>query len=156
MNTRVRVIMLLVGSLVLGTSALVAQSSVSEEDRVLGEWLTEEGKAKVLIVRSGETISGSLSWLKEPEKNGKAVVDDKNPDEKLRDRPVLGLQILRDFTYEGDGVWAGGRIYDPESGSDYKAKMTLQEDGTLKLRGYILVPLLGRSSIWVRPTAQAH
>ncbi len=156
MNTRACIIPSLVVTLLAGATSLFAQTAVSEEERILGEWITAEGKAKVLIVRSGETFSGSIVWLKEPEKNGKPVADDKNPDEKLRDRPVLGLQILRDFTYDGDDVWAGGRIYDPESGSDYRAKMTLLEDGTLKLRGYILVPLLGRSELWVRPAAPAR
>lgn len=44
----------------------------------------------------------------------------------------------------------GGKVYDPESGNEYKAKMTLVDNKTLKLRGYILIPLLGRTEVWTR------
>lgn len=89
-------------------------------------------------------------WLKEPLKDGKPAVDDKNPDETKRARPVLGLVIVRDFVYDGDNVWTDGKVYDPESGNDYSGKMTLEDPSTLTLRGYVLIPLFGRSETWSR------
>lgn len=134
----------------LSTEAVMAQTDTSRADAILGEWLTAEGKARVQIYKTGETYAGKITWLKEPEKNGKAVVDDKNPDEKLRDRPVLGMDIVYGFTYDEDNVWTDGKVYDPESGNEYKAKLTLLDNTTLKLRGYVLIPLLGRSELWTR------
>ena len=52
------------------------------------------------------------------------------------------------FRYD-DGVWRGGRIYDPESGKTYKAIIRLGDDGRLKLRGYIGISLIGRNTVWV-------
>jgi uncharacterized protein (DUF2147 family) len=129
-------------------SPLRAQSG--NGDAILGEWLTAEGKAKILLYKCGEQVCGKINWLKEPTKNGKIVVDDKNPDSTYHARPVLGLEILRGFQFDGEDEWTGGKIYDPESGDTYSAKMVLQEDGRLKLRGYVLVPLLGRSEYWTR------
>jgi uncharacterized protein (DUF2147 family) len=136
--------------LVAAPWATRSQSSTSGADAILGEWLTAEGKARVQITRDGDIYAGKIVWLKEPEKNGKAVVDDKNPDEKLRDRPVLGMEIVYGFKYDEDNVWTDGKVYDPESGNDYKAKITLVDEKTLKLRGYVLIPLLGRSELWTR------
>jgi uncharacterized protein (DUF2147 family) len=68
----------------------------------------------------------------------------------LREQPVLGLRIISDFNYDGEGVWSGGTVYDPESGNDYRGKMTLADDRTLELRGYVLIPLFGRSETWTR------
>ncbi len=127
-----------------------SQETAADTNAILGVWLTAEGKAKVEISKAGETFSGKIIWLKEPDEDGKPKVDKKNPDEKLRSRPVIGLEIVYGFTYDGDNEWSGGKVYDPESGNEYKAKMTLLDAQTLKLRGYILVPLLGRSELWTR------
>jgi uncharacterized protein (DUF2147 family) len=44
----------------------------------------------------------------------------------------------------------GGRVYDPESGKDYKGKLHLVDEKTLDLRGYVLIPLFGRTETWTR------
>ena len=71
-------------------------------------------------------------------------------DEKLRDRPVLGLEILWGFRYAGKGEWKKGRLYDPERGKSYKGILKLGDDGHLKLRGYVGIPAIGKSSEWTR------
>jgi uncharacterized protein (DUF2147 family) len=42
-------------------------------------------------------------------------------------------------------------VLDPHNGKTYKAKITMKDDGKkLEMRGYIGMPLLGRSQTWVR------
>lgn len=68
--------------------------------------------------------------------------DDRNPDEALRHRPLVGLELLDGYRF-GNGRWEG-RIYDPESGNTYASRM--ERDGPrLKMRGYVAVPMLGRT-----------
>jgi uncharacterized protein (DUF2147 family) len=117
---------------------------------IIGEWITPESKARVQIYNEGNEYFGRIVWLKEPEKDGRPVLDDKNPDEKLRSRPVLGLLLLRNFSFDGDDEWSGGKVYDPESGNDYSGTLTLKDPETLELRGYVLIPLFGRSELWKR------
>ncbi|HTY59455.1 MAG TPA: DUF2147 domain-containing protein [Bacteroidota bacterium] len=125
-----------------------------DRDAILGEWVTAGGESRVEIYRADSvTLSGKIVWLRDPLKNGIPVVDDKNPVDTLKSRPVLGLVILRGFTYDGDQVWSGGKIYDPKSGNDYSAKMTLVDDQNLDLRGYVMIPLFGRTEKWTRPVA---
>lgn len=66
----------------------------------------------------------------------------------LKDQPLLGMRILWDMR-EADGVFNGGRILDPDTGSIYKAQMTLAPDGkTVNVRGYVGLPTFGRSTVW--------
>ena len=68
----------------------------------------------------------------------------------LKDRPLVGLQVLWDFAQDG-GQWFGGQILDPESGRIYRASLTLEDGGkVLRLHGYFLIPLLGRTQHWQR------
>jgi uncharacterized protein (DUF2147 family) len=129
-----------------------AFSQDHENDGILGEWVTAGGESRVEIYRCDSlTYCGKIVWLRDPLKDGKPVVDNKNPEDSLKSRPVLGLLILRGFTYAGDRVWSGGKIYDPKSGNDYSAKMSLVDERNLDLRGYVVIPLFGRTEKWTRP-----
>jgi uncharacterized protein (DUF2147 family) len=130
--------------------APLGQDVLAESDRIIGEWTTAEGKARVLITRCDSLYCGKIVWLKDPLKNGSPVVDSKNADVKLRDAPILGMTLLRGFQYDGDGEYVGGKVYDPESGDTYSGKMRLVDAKTLELRGYVLIPLFGRTETWTR------
>lgn len=118
-------------------------------DDVIGTWLTNRGKAKIQIYKSGNKYYGKIVWLREPNRDGKPKLDSKNPDAKLRNTPVVGLLMLKDFIYD-DGEWTGGDIYDPESGKTYSCKMSMPDKNTLRVRGYIGISLFGRTEVWTR------
>lgn len=123
----------------------------NDADKCLGTWFTEDKGAKVELYKKGDKYYGKLVWLKEPNRaNGKAKLDDKNPDEKLRSRPIWGLEFVWGFVFDGDDTWEDGNIYDPESGKTYSAEFTLEGNDVMKLRGYIGITLLGRTSTWTR------
>lgn len=66
---------------------------------------------------------------------------------------IVGMEILRHMHPDGD-EWSGGEILDPENGKTYRARMKLSDGGQkLVLRGYIGLPLFGRSQTWIRRTA---
>ncbi|HNW27618.1 MAG TPA: DUF2147 domain-containing protein [Spirochaetota bacterium] len=113
-------------------------------DSVIGTWLVPKGDAKVTIYKCGEKFCGKVSWLKTPED-----LDTKNPDPAKRKNKILGMDMLWGFHFE-KGEWVGGQIYDPDSGDTYKCKMYLKSDDKLNVRGYVGVPLFGRSEIWTR------
>ncbi|MES3024625.1 MAG: DUF2147 domain-containing protein [Pseudomonadota bacterium] len=65
-------------------------------------------------------------------------------------QPVIGMTFMWGLKKDGE-EYAGGSILDPDNGKVYKSKMTLIEDGKkLKVRGYLGVPMFGRSQTWVR------
>ncbi|MES2148234.1 MAG: DUF2147 domain-containing protein [Pseudomonadota bacterium] len=67
-----------------------------------------------------------------------------------KDQPVLGMVIMSGLRKSGDD-YSGGQILDPDNGKLYKSKLSLSDDGKrLTVRGYIGMPLLGRSQVWLR------
>lgn len=134
-------------------------------DAILGLWKTEpdaHGFSYVEIVRNGDRYDGRIVYLSKPrygpdeERPGQIRVDLNNPDPGLRERRVLGLEILKGFVYKGGGKWKNGTIYDPTNGKTYKCKMWLEGGDTLKVRGFIGFSLLGRSTTWTRAPAGAR
>ena len=67
----------------------------------------------------------------------------------LKNKPVLGMVIIRDFRPQGDR-WVGGTVLDPENGKIYKGKIWSVGEDRLRMRGFVGIPLLGRSQTWVR------
>ncbi len=67
-------------------------------------------------------------------------------------QPVIGMRILWNMSYNPQThEYEGGQILDPGVGHIYQALLTPSVDGqSLKVRGYIDVPLLGRTQTWYR------
>jgi uncharacterized protein (DUF2147 family) len=120
-------------------------------NEIVGIWEPSSGKARVKIDKIEDKYLGRIVWLREPnDKNGNPKKDKNNSDETLRVKPLLGYRMLRDFTYSEKKVWENGTIYDPESGSTYSCTITMTDDNTLEVRGYIGVSLFGRTDVWKR------
>ena len=73
---------------------------------------------------------------------------DKCPGE-LKDKPVLGMVVIRDFHPEGDR-WVGGTVLDPKNGKVYKGKIWSVGQDRLRMRGFVGISLFGRSQTWTR------
>lgn len=141
--------LLLLSSLFLFWISVTAQ----DESRVLGTWLTQYGDSKVTIKKDADgKFYGEISWLREPNKNGKPKVDDKNPDVKLQSRPILGLKLLEGFVFsKDDNEWIDGKIYDPKEGKTYKCLMWFDEDlNKLNVKGYIGFSFIGKQVVWTK------
>jgi uncharacterized protein (DUF2147 family) len=70
--------------------------------------------------------------------------------DERKKQPILGLVIIRNMR-RSDSEYTGGDILDPESGSVYRCKFHLEQDGTrLLVRGFIGISLLGRTQTWQR------
>lgn len=131
----------------------------AEPDAIVGTWLTTDNDGNrdsvVEIVNENGVYRGTVAWLRYdvyPEGDamaGQPVVDRENPDEALRKRPIMGITIVEGLKFDDD-EWVGGTIYSAREGKTYKAKAELKDADTLKLRGYVGTPLLGKTVIWTR------
>lgn len=142
----------LIGIFVVALATLPLTSMAqSEANAILGVWETGNGKARIKIDQVGDKYTGRIVWLREPnDETGKPKLDKNNPDENLRKKPLLGYSMLKDFIYAGKKIWEEGTIYDPESGSTYSCTITMTDENTLDVRGYIGVSLFGRTDVWKR------
>ena len=69
----------------------------------------------------------------------------------LKNKPILDLRIIWDVKQTGENEWSQGYILDPKSGNTYRVRFTLSSDNKLlNVRGYIGIPLLGRTQTWLR------
>ncbi len=146
MTKWVLTILLTVG---LNSGAFSAASKNEVDQAVFGLWASEGSIFRTYY--EDNTVKGEILALREPvytkeeseEKAGQIRLDDKNPDEALRNRPIVGMNIYSDYAFK-DGQWQG-KIYDPESGNTYQSKMKLKS-GMLEIRGYIGMPMFGRTA----------
>lgn len=131
-------------------SVLSLTGFAQKSDVILGSWVNATGEAHVKIFKKGDKFFGKISWLKTPkDEKGNVKTDVKNPDESLRSRPILGMEMLGNFVYD-NGKWEDGTIYDPKSGKTYSCHMNIKNNGDLNMRGYIGISLIGRSESWKR------
>ena len=136
-------------------------SHASGQSDVIGNWRTVGNSSQLEIYPCGEKLCGKVVWLKNPNyihaedgPVGTIKVDRKNPDPALRNRPILGLQVIEGLTAVNDGSWEKGKCYDPESGNTYKCRMHLTSPEKLEMRGYVGIPLFGRTYVLTRESNQ--
>ena len=139
------------GKLIL--SLLVLFSAVVAQAQAEGKWFNQEKSAHIEVYKGANgKLVGKIVWLKEPnDAAGKPKTDPENPNEKLRSRSRLGMVILSGLAATSTaGYWDGGTIYDPKSGKTYSLNMTAMPDGTLNLRGYLGISLIGKTQVWTK------
>ncbi len=112
--------------------------STDESEKIVGIWFTENNSSKIQIYKIEHQYFGKIIWL-----------STKN-EEELKVKPTLGYQIFRKFNYESKNLWSGGQVSDPKSGMTVSGKMTLKDEQTLNVRGYLGTPMFGRTVILKR------
>jgi uncharacterized protein (DUF2147 family) len=124
----------------------------SAKDKVVGKWYTDDKETIIEIYKQGNKYQGKIVWLKDPYENGKPKVDDDNPDPALQNRPIMGLQLLKNFVYNGKKEeWVDGTIYDPKSGHTYDCYMWFEGPGELNIKGYVMgMKFIGRKTTWTK------
>jgi len=123
------------------SARLYAQST-----SMMGDWVEPAGS----VLHVGPCGSAVCLWIVSLSNEAKSQTDIYNPDASLRSRALCGLKIgsgfiLRDATHATDGT-----LYDPKTGNTYRGMMTA-DGAMLDLRGYVSLPLFGRSQKWTRP-----
>ncbi len=143
-------LLICLAALLLAAIPLFAQK-IKAEEAILGTWYNAEKDARIEITVKDGIYTGQVIWLKNPlDAKGKPKTDVENPDPKLKSRPRLGLVVLTGLQHKDGNKFDKGKIYDPKSGKTYSAQAELANPNLLKLRGFIGVSLIGRTSEWTR------
>ncbi|MDI1235371.1 MAG: DUF2147 domain-containing protein [bacterium] len=143
---------LFLGFVLILSSIGMAGIQEADADKLLGTWEPGDSRSKIKIEKIGSKYFGKIVWLKEP--NDPATkqpkLDKNNPDTALRNNPLKGNRILKDFIYVGKKEWGSGSIYDPKNGKTYKCVINMKDDNTIDIRGYIGIKAIGRTDTWKR------
>jgi len=118
---------------------------------VIGQWNSinpdnNKIESTINIYLQDSLLYAKIIAISDPLKQGDLCTSCKG---KNKDKLILGMDILFGLKKDGD-EWNGGKILDPKSGKIYKCYITLKDENTLKLRGYIGFSLLGRTEYWQR------
>jgi uncharacterized protein (DUF2147 family) len=120
----------------LAVAAVGAQQLSPKLQNAVGHWQVLDGNGKPGGQVDTYLVDGKLFG------RDKCSGDNKN-------QLILSMVIMRDFHPDGDD-WVGGTVLDPENGKVYQGKIWAEGKDKLNMRGFIGIPLLGRTATWVR------
>ena len=120
-----------------------------------GLWLTASGNLEVRVAPCGAALCGTVARVvanQSMSRPGEAMDAGIPP-------ATEGMSILSDFLPSNsetrpDGrrvttEWRG-RIFNRENGKTYHCRMSVGPGGELQLRGYVGLPMFGKTQIWQR------
>lgn len=125
--------------------ALAAASAQAQSAAILGYW-REPGGSIIRIAPCDRELCVEIARLPH---GPHAATDLHNPDPRLRGRALCGLWIGKGFVETDPRHARGGQLYDPRSGRTYSGQMSA-DGNLLHLRGYVGLPIFGRTQTWVR------
>jgi uncharacterized protein (DUF2147 family) len=132
--------------IVLSLALATLHAPAAESPSSLGRWITGTGNYEVEIAPCGSALCGTIVKVLGNRSMGDPSVAMTSPDP----RPAVGMRILTDLVPSGAGEWTGS-VYNRENGKTYSCVVTLLGGGELSVRGYVVLPIFGRTSIWRRP-----
>ncbi|MGV0922384.1 MULTISPECIES: DUF2147 domain-containing protein [Empedobacter] len=135
---------ILFGLFFMLTSLMYAQSPIGIWKTIDDE--TKQAKSYVEIFEKDGKLYGKVTKILTKGKEDAKCTDCSGA---LKNKPILGMQILSGLKKDGK-EWNGGKILDPNSGKEYKAKMSLNGNDKLDVRGFIGISLVGRTQTWQR------
>lgn len=121
----------------LVVSAAIAQAAPSP----IGRWLTEDRSGVIEIAPCGRQLCGRIVGQSEPRGA------DGRPSRDINGTPHCGLVILHGARQASEDRW-DGIVTNPDDGQDWHCAFWVGADGALRLRGYVLIPLLGQTQTW--------
>ena len=124
----------------LAVLALPGVAAATTADAPVGRWLTEDKLAVISIGPCGTELCGQITGVTLDSAGAPLPTD-------YQGRSQCGLTILRDAVMDGDSGWSA-RIVDPRDGHVYKARLSVDDQHRLRLRGYVGIPLFGKTTIW--------
>ena len=124
-------------------------ASAQTVDKALGVWADEDRKSNIEIAPCGNALCGHIVWLKEPlNENGQPKTDVNNPNAGERNRPIMGMRIIKDLQPHEGNKQLKGLVYNAEDGKVYDFYLTPKET-TMEVEGCFALFLCG-SQTWSR------
>ena len=130
----------------LGFAEILQAQSKS---KIIGVWYNTEKTAQIEIMENEDEMIGKLVWIQLDEGDPETLTDLVNSDSSLRNRPLMGLTILKGLKYK-NGIWSEGEIYDPESGLSYTCEIQLKKKDLLEVKGFLGDSWVSRTVEWNR------
>jgi uncharacterized protein (DUF2147 family) len=130
---------------------VMAAFQAQAQNSIEGIWLTEEGSSKIEIYQKGERYFGKVVWMEQPmDRKGNPITDRNNPDSNLRNRQLMGIDMLQNLQYQS-GKWYG-KLYAPKRGITTDVVIVAKEVDKLQVN--ISYQGFTRQQIWTRANSK--
>jgi len=101
-----------------------------------GHWVTSG--SIVLVKKCNNELCAFIEEVTIEDEDGfKLKYDAQNKNKSLRNRPLVGINLLQDFPYpdQTTKILRNGKIYDPGRGRVFKSNLYILDNGNLKVEG---------------------
>lgn len=119
---------------------------------IVGKWKTiddETGKPRSIVEikeKGGKYYGTIIKLFREPGEETDPLC--KECSGAKHNQKIVGMEIISDMKFDKDDQeYLGGEILDPENGNVYDCKLWIDENGNLKVRGYLM--FLYRTQTWL-------
>ncbi|MBK0378297.1 DUF2147 domain-containing protein [Mucilaginibacter segetis] len=128
-------------------------TEVRAGDQICGKWENEDKNLIVQVYRIDDEYKAKIVWFNDGDDSKKLDEwrDKKNPDPTLRNRKILGMNVLEKLVYDPDSdSWEDGMIYDAKNGRHWNSSAYINDDGKLKVKGYWHFKFIGKTMTFNR------
>ncbi len=117
----------------------------------VGLWWTQDRSGVIAIAPCAGGLCGRIVGQPHPRNADGGVPVDAHGVPECGDAhgvPECGLEILHAAQPTTEEGRYRGVITNPEDASNWNCEIWVDADGALRLRGYVLIPLLGETQVW--------
>ena len=114
---------------------ILAYSQTNADD-ILGKWKDCQNRATFEVYKIDNQYFAKIIGLTKPtNEKGEELLDRNNPDKKLRNNKIVGLDILTGLIFNSkENYWEGGTAYDPEMGMHASCKVLMPTKNELDIK----------------------
>lgn len=139
-------------AIILYTSVASKAQNIKPSERICGKWENTEKSLIIQVYVAHNEFKAKIVWYADTE--GKPLdywTDRHNPNPALRNRKLLGLQILRNLEYHPKtNTWENGMVYDSRHGKEWNASAYIDKKGLMRVRGYWHFKFIGKTMTFFR------
>jgi uncharacterized protein (DUF2147 family) len=132
-------------AIALALAALPASAQIYHGPDTAGDWYTEDHRGVIHVGPcGGDAYCGTVVGVSDWDKYGRPPFD-------VNGRSQCQLVFIKHMVMGSDGR-RYGTVANPTDGKVYSAILWVGEDGALRLRGYVGLPVLGSTQRWEKFT----
>jgi len=124
------------------------------ENDILGKWISTKKNVIIEVYKVSNQFRAKVLWFNDTDdlsRPMKTRLDIHNPNKSLRNRLILGMDVLDGLSYNAEKHrWEKGRIYDPSSGRHWSSVVYFNDDNQMEVKGYWKFEFLCQTLAFVR------
>ena len=133
---------------------LARGTAQNPQDAIVGKWMYEEKNLIVEVYKMDDDFKAKIIWFHDDKDSITPIedrLDTENPDQSLRTRKIVGMDVLSDLMYDKkEHRWIKGKIYDSSSGRTWDATVWLSDAQTMEVRGFYIFRFIGKTMKFTR------